>query len=134
VLAVEWLDPLFTAGHCVPEMIRLAGGCDILGAEGQPSRPVEWSQALDGDPDVIVLMPCGFTLEQTMDEAARLRFVEKWRRLMSGRPPRVYAVNGSAYFNRPGPRIVDGLEILVEIIRPPRSPVRWEGTAWQRLA
>ena len=78
-------------------------------------------------------MPCGFTLEQTVDEAARLRFVDEWRRRTSGGTPRVYAVNGSAYFNRPGPRIVDGLEILLEIIQPHRSPVRWEGTAWQRL-
>jgi len=133
VLAVEWLDPLFTAGHWVPEMIRLAGGRDVLGDEGRPSTQVAWSQAMDGDPDVIVLMPCGFTLEQTVDEAARLRFVEEWSR-RTGRTPNVYAVNGSAYFNRPGPRIVDGLEILLEIIQPRRSPVRWEGTAWQRLA
>ena len=133
VLAVEWLDPLFTAGHWVPEMIRLAGGRDVLGVEGRPSTQVAWSRAVDGDPDVIVLMPCGFTLEQTVDEAARLRFVEEWSR-RTARTPNVYAVNGSAYFNRPGPRIVDGLEILLEIIQPHRSPVRWEGTAWQRLA
>lgn len=134
VLAVEWLDPLFTAGHWVPEMIRLAGGRDVLGVEGRPSTQVAWSRALDGDPDVIVLMPCGFTLEQTVEEAARLRFVEEWRRRTSGGTPKVYAVNGSAYFNRPGPRIVDGLEILLEIIRPHPPRVRWEGTAWQRLA
>jgi iron complex transport system substrate-binding protein len=134
VLAVEWLDPLFTAGHWVPEMIRLAGGRDVLGIEGKPSTQVAWSRAVDGDPDVIVLMPCGFTLEQTVNEAARLQFVEEWGRRTSGGASKVYAVNGSAYFNRPGPRIVDGLEILLEIIQPDLSPARREGTAWQRLA
>jgi iron complex transport system substrate-binding protein len=134
VLSLEWLDPLFTAGHWVPEMVRLAGGCDVLGVEGLPSTQIAWSRALAGDPEVIVLMPCGFTLEQTVKEAVQLRFVEEWRGRTAGKAPKVYAVNGSAYFNRPGPRIVDGLEILLEIIQPGLQPARWEGVAWQRLA
>jgi iron complex transport system substrate-binding protein len=134
VLALEWLDPLFTAGHWVPEMIRLAGGRDVLGVEGRPSTQIAWSRVIEGDPEVIVLMPCGFTLEQTVNEAAQLQFVEAWGRRTSGGAPKVYAVNGSAYFNRPGPRIVDGLEILLEIIQPELTSARWEGTAWQRLA
>ena len=91
-------------------MVRLAGGRDILGTEGRPSTQISWSRALEGDPEVIMLMPCGFTLEQTISEAAQLEFIEEWGRRTSGRAPKVYAVNGSAYFNRPGPRIVDGLE------------------------
>ena len=134
VLALEWLDPLFTAGHWVPEMVRLAGGQDLVGIEGRPSAQIAWSRVIEGDCEVIVLMPCGFTLEQTVNESARMQFVEEWVRRTAGRSPKVYAVNGSAYFNRPGPRIVDGLEILLEIIRPELSPTRWEGTAWQRLA
>jgi len=134
VLALEWLNPLFTAGHWVPEMVRLAGGRDILGVEGRPSAQIAWSRVIEGDPEVIVLMPCGFTLEQTVKESAQLGFVEEWVRRTSGGAPKVYAVNGSAYFNRPGPRIVDGLEILLEIIQPELSPARSEGTAWQRLA
>jgi iron complex transport system substrate-binding protein len=134
VLALEWLDPLFMAGHWVPEMVGLAGGRDILGVEGRPSAEIAWSRVIEGDPEVIVLMPCGFTLEQTVNESARLQFVEEWVRRTSGGAPKVYAVNGSAYFNRPGPRIVDGLEILLEIIQPELAPARWEGTAWQRLA
>ena len=93
-----------------------------------------WDAIAASGPEVIVLMPCGFTLEQTVNEAARLQFVEEWGRQTSGGAPKVYAVNGSAYFNRPGPRIVDGLEILLEIIQPDLSPARREGTAWQRLA
>ena len=134
VLALEWLDPLFTAGHWVPEMVRLAGGLDVLGVEGRPSTQIAWSRVIETAPEVIVLMPCGFTLEQTVNEAARLQFVEEWGRRASGGAPKVYAVNGSAYFNRPGPRIVDGLEILLEIIQPDLSPARRDGTAWQRLA
>jgi iron complex transport system substrate-binding protein len=134
VLALEWLDPLFIAGHWVPEMVGLAGGRDILGVEGRPSAQIAWSRVIEGDPEVIVLMPCGFTLEQTVNESAQLQFVEEWVQRTSGGAPKVYAVNGSAYFNRPGPRIVDGLEILLEIIHPELSPARWEGTAWQRLA
>jgi iron complex transport system substrate-binding protein len=134
VLALEWLDPLFTAGHWVPEMVRLTGGQDLVGIEGRPSAQIAWSRVIEGDFELIVLMPCGFTLEQTVNESARVQFVEEWVRRTAGRAPKVYAVNGSAYFNRPGPRIVDGLEILLEIIQPELSPARWEGTAWQRLA
>jgi iron complex transport system substrate-binding protein len=134
VLALEWLDPPFTAGHWVPEMVRLAGGRDVLGIEGRPSTQIAGSQVIEGDPEVIVLMPCGFTLEQTVNESAQLQFVEAWGRRTSGGAPKVYAVNGSAYFNRPGPRIVDGLEILLEIIQPELASARWEGRAWQRLA
>jgi iron complex transport system substrate-binding protein len=79
-------------------------------------------------------MPCGFTLEQAMDEAAKVPFPEEWRRLTATEGARVYAVNGSAYFNRPGPRIVDGLEILAEILHPELFVPRWQGTAWQRLS
>jgi iron complex transport system substrate-binding protein len=79
-------------------------------------------------------MPCGFTLEQAMDEAAKVPFPEEWGRLTATRGAQVYAVNGSAYFNRPGPRIVDGLEILAEILHPELFAPRWQGTAWRRLS
>jgi len=134
VFVMEWLDPPFTAGHWVPEMVRLAGGLDTLGREGQPSSPITWSRIVEYDPEVMVLIPCGFTLEQTVEEAAKAHFPEEWGRLTANRGARVYAVNGSAYFNRPGPRIVDGLEILAEILHPGLFPPRWQGTAWQQLA
>lgn len=134
VFAMEWLDPPFAAGHWVPEMVRLAGGQDLLGREGQPSSQITWSRIIEYDPEVIVLIPCGFTLEQTVEEAAKVHFPVEWGRLTATRRARVYAVNGSAYFNRPGPRIVDGLEILAEILHPGLFPPRWQGTAWQRLS
>ena len=134
VFAMEWLDPPFTAGHWVPEMVRLAGGQDTCGQEGQPSSEITWSRIVEYDPEVVVLMPCGFTLEQTVEEAAKVPFPEEWGRLTATRGARVYAVNGSAYFNRPGPRIADGLEILAEILHPELFVPRWQGTAWQRLS
>jgi iron complex transport system substrate-binding protein len=112
----------------VRETVRLAGGRDVVGVEGRPSAQIAWSRVIEGDPEVIVLMPCGFTLEQTVNEAAQVQFVEELVRRAAGRTPKVYAVNGSAYFNRPGPRIVDGLEMLLEIIQVAQS-ARWEDIA-----
>lgn len=134
VFAMEWLDPPFTAGHWVPEMVRLAGGQDTLGREGQPSAQTPWSRIVEYDPEVVVLIPCGFTLEQTVEEAKTIHFPEEWTRLTATREARVYAANGSAYFNRPGPRIVDGLEILAEILQPALFAPRWQGVAWQRVS
>lgn len=134
VHAMEWLDPPFTAGHWVPEMVRLAGGAEILGQEGQPSARMAWARLLQEDPAVIVLIPCGFTLEQTVEATGQAELPEGWDRLTAVRGGRVYAANGSAYFNRPGPRIVDGLEILAEILHPELFAPQWQGRAWRPLA
>lgn len=122
VAALEWLDPPFAGGHWVPEMIRLAGGVDCLGEEGSPSREVSWEEIADSDPELVVLMPCGFDLERTITEARNTTFPEQWRSLAAVRNGRVTAVDGSSYFNRPGPRVVDGLEILAEILQPDLFP------------
>jgi iron complex transport system substrate-binding protein len=133
VLALEWLDPPFISGHWVPEMVRLAGGCDGLGREGRPSARVEWRRIAEYDPEVIVLMPCGFDLERTVAEFAATKPPGEWSALRGVRSGEVYAVNGSAYFNRPGPRIVEGLQILAEIIQPALFPPTRAGTAWRRV-
>jgi iron complex transport system substrate-binding protein len=133
VFGMEWLDPPFTAGHWVPEMVRLAAGHDELALAGAPSSQVVWSRTADYDPEIVVLMPCGFTLERTVEEFAHVDFPVEWRRLSAVREGRVYAVNGSAYFNRPGPRIVEGLEILAEIIHPEVFPRTSPPEAWRRL-
>jgi iron complex transport system substrate-binding protein len=134
VFGMEWLDPPFTAGHWVPEMIRLAGGRDELAQAGAPSSQVAWSHIADYDPEIIVLMPCGFTLERTVEEFIQMKFPAEWSRLTAVQAGRVYAVNGSAYFNRPGPRIVEGLEILAEVIHPEVFPRTTPPEAWRRLA
>jgi len=133
VFAMEWLDPPFTAGHWVPEMIRLAGGRDVLAQEGRPSSKIDWSRIADSDPEIIVLMPCGFTLERTSDEFAKVTLPDEWLGLTAVRSRHVYAVNGSAYFNRPGPRIVEGLEILAEIMHPELFPRTLPRGTWQRI-
>ena len=103
---MEWLDPPFTAGHWVPEMVRPAGSHDDLAREGFPSSQIAWGRIVDYDPEIIVLMPCGLTLERTIEEFGEVEFPEAWYHLAAVQSRHVYAVNGSAYFNRPGPRIV----------------------------
>jgi iron complex transport system substrate-binding protein len=133
VYAMEWLDPPFTAGHWVPEMIRLAGGREEVAREGWPSSQIAWSRIADYNPEIIVLMPCGFTLERTSKEFARVALPDEWLGLSAVRSGHVYAVNGSAYFNRPGPRIVEGLQILAEIMHPELFPRTMPREAWQRI-
>jgi iron complex transport system substrate-binding protein len=133
VFAMEWLDPPFTAGHWVPQLVQLAGGRDELAREGFPSTQISWGRVIDYDPEVIVLMPCGFTSGRTLEELAQVSLPEEWGTLSAVRSGRVFAVNGSAYFNRPGPRIVVGLQILAEIIHPEIFPRTTPPEAWQRL-
>jgi iron complex transport system substrate-binding protein len=118
VYCMEWLDPPFAAGHWIPEMVSLAGGIEGLGRPGQPSKQIAWQEVLDFAPEILVLMPCGFNLKQTLEEAEVVRAYPDWESLPAVRDGRVVAVDGSAYFNRPGPRIIAGLEILAQIIHP----------------
>ena len=122
VLCVEWLDPVMVGGHWVPGMVETAGGADGLGKSGEPSFTVTWRQVADYQPEVVVLMPCGFHLQQTVAEVERTVLPAEWAGLPAVRQGRVFAVDGSSYFNRPGPRIVDGLEILAQIIHPSLAP------------
>lgn len=117
VFCMEWLDPPWSAGHWVPDMVGLAGGMELLGCAAEPSRRVTWDEIDAVAPEVIVLMPCGFDLERTVAEFRRTELPEIWSNLPAVQAGRVFAVDGSAYFNRPGPRLVDGLEMLAEIFR-----------------
>ncbi len=123
VLAIEWLDPPFVPGHWVPEMIELAGGRCLSGTAGRPSRQVSWDDLARLDPDVLVVMPCGFGLDQSRREAEthgeRLAAVAP-RALASGR---AFVVDGSSYFNRSGPRVVDGIEMVAALLHPDRMPI-----------
>lgn len=119
---LEWADPLYVSGHWVPEMVGLAGGTDGLGMKGKPSIPVEWDRVVRYAPDVVILMPCGFDVERTVRELPLLTRLAGWSDLPAVKRGRVYAVNGSAYFNRSGPRLVDGLELLAKILHPELFP------------
>jgi iron complex transport system substrate-binding protein len=129
VLAIEWLDPPFVPGHWVPEMIELAGGRCLAGVAGRPSREVSWDHLATLDPDVLIVMPCGFGLDRSREEAqahaAALARVAP-RAIGSGR---AFVVDGSAYFNRSGPRVVDGIEILAALLHPDGSSVDLAGCA-----
>ncbi len=118
VVALEWLDPPFAVGHWVPEQIRRAGGWDLLGEAGEPSVQTTWQAVRDVDPEMLVLMPCGFHLGETVTEWARTPRPAFWGDLEATRRGQVFAVDGSAYFSRPGPRFVDGIELLAEIFDP----------------
>jgi iron complex transport system substrate-binding protein len=111
VYAMEWLDPPFSGGHWVPEMVEIAGGEEVLGEPGGKSRRITVSDILKAQPEIVVLMPCGFSLDRTIEEYHRTR-------PLPGFAGQVYAVDGSSFFNRSGPRLIDGVEILAEIFHP----------------
>ena len=118
VLCMEWIDPVFVGGHWVPEMVALAGGEDGLGTAGEPSFQVDWPRIAEYDPDLIVVMPCGFSAGRALLELEKTEMPPEWHGLAAVNRGDVYVVDGSSYFNRPGPRIVDGLEILAQIVHP----------------
>ncbi len=117
VLALEWLDPFFQGGHWIPEMIALAGGLPLLAEPGEKSVRLTWEQVREADPDVLLIMPCGYHLEETIAQYAAVALPPEWHELAAVRAGQVYAVDGSAYFSRPGPRLVDGLEMLAKLFR-----------------
>ena len=116
VAALEWLDPVFIGGHWVPQMIDLAGGEDVLGLPGEKSRTAEWAELEAVMPQVVISMPCGLYAEQAAAETMR------WRRHLALLEARVYAVDAAAYFSRPGPRLVDGIELLGRLLHPELVP------------
>ena len=118
VACIEWFDPVMVAGHWVPQMVEMAGGEDCLGDKDKPTFTTTWEKVVEQQPDVIMLCPCGFDLRRTLQEAPRLKERSGWDSIPAVRDGRVFAVDGSAYFNRSGPRLVNGLEILAEIIHP----------------
>jgi iron complex transport system substrate-binding protein len=121
VLCVEWIDPLFTAGHWVPQMVEFAGGINGLSSAGEPSRRMGIDEAVQLNPDTIVLMPCGFDIEQTLRELPALARNEKWKSLEAVKNGNIYVVNANEYFSKPGPRTVTGVEIMAKILHPETS-------------
>ncbi len=116
VLLLEWLDPMFSAGHWNPQLIELAGGQPALAKAGTLSRQISLQQAQAADPDVIVVAACGFDIDRTLAELPGLTNQRGWRELRAAKERRVYVLDGSSYFNRPGPRLVESLELLCGIL------------------
>jgi iron complex transport system substrate-binding protein len=123
VALLEWLDPPFSCGHWNPELVRLAGGVEGLGREGQPSRRLTWDDVIGWQPEVVVIACCGFSVERTMADVGGLARVPGWNQMPAARADRVFVVDGSQYFSRPGPRLVDSLEILAHAIDPAANPL-----------
>jgi iron complex transport system substrate-binding protein len=118
VACLEWLEPLFAAGHWIPEMVAGAGGDDVLGTAGEPSKQITWEQLQAASPDILVCMPCGFSAERTLREMSTVTADPRWTRIPAVRSGRVYAVDAVSYFSRPGPRLVEGLSILATLFHP----------------
>ena len=133
VFCMEWLDPVYCSGHWVPEMVRLAGGEDSLAREGADSVRISWDEVRKCAPEVLIITPCGFNLEKTIEQSQQLFTYDGWSNLPAVREGRVYAVDANSYFARPGPRVVDGTELLAHLIHP--DVFSWEGStsAFQRL-
>jgi iron complex transport system substrate-binding protein len=123
VALLEWLDPPFSCGHWSPELVRLAGGVEGLGREGERSRTLSWDEVAAWQPEVVFIACCGFGVERTLEDVATLQSVAAWRDLPAVRSGRVYVADGAQYFNRPGPRLVDSLEILAHALHPEVHPL-----------
>jgi len=138
VVCVEWLSPVMACGHWVPELVELAGGHEALGEAGKPSRVVPWEAVQRAQPDALILMPCGFLIDRTRRELDVLQRQPGWETLPAVQEGRVFLVNGPAYFNQSGPRLIDGLEILATLFHPERCQdvMIPEGAAerWRRYA
>ncbi len=134
VACIEWIDPLMTAANWIPESVKLAGGEPLFSAAGKPSPQLSWQTLVVSDPSVIIFMPCGFDLNRTRQEAMLLTQHPEWQNLQAVKTQRVYVTDGNSYFNRPGPRLVDSLEILAEILHPEIFQYGYQGTAWEHLS
>ncbi len=131
VAAIEWIDPLMAAGNWVPELIDLAGGRPLFAAFGQHSPWLEWDALVAADPDVIVMMPCGYQIPQTLGDLPPLTGRPGWRSLSAVRSGRVFVADGHHFFNRPGPRLVESAQIIADVLDPAAGD---RGEGWCRLA
>jgi iron complex transport system substrate-binding protein len=122
VLCLEWLDPFYLGGHWIPEMVAKAGGEDVLGRAGQPSRRVSADEIAAAGPEVVVILPCGYTLDRTIKEFTGAGIAEAWSAVPALCGGRVFAVDANSYFSRPGPRLAEGVSILAHIFHPRLLP------------
>jgi iron complex transport system substrate-binding protein len=131
VAAIEWLEPLMAAGNWVPELIAMAGGHNLFGTAGQHSPWMTWEQILAADPDVIIALPCGFDLQRTRQEMHWLTQRDGWSSLKAVRAGRVFICDGNQFINRPGPRLVESLEIFAQVLHPAHFAPSLSGVGWE---
>ncbi len=134
VACIEWIEPLMAAGNWMPELIEAAGGTNLYGEAGKHSPWMSWTQLVDDDPDFIVVSPCGFDIKRTLEEMSLLTSQPGYSTLKAVVSGRVYVADGNQYFNRPGPRVVESLEIMAEILHPTVFKYGHEGTGWVKYS
>lgn len=133
VACIEWMEPLMAAGNWMPELVRMAGGVNLFGEAGKHSPWMQWDELVKRDPDIILISPCGFSIQRTMEEIELLTQKPGWSDLKAVISGRAYVADGNQYFNRPGPRVVESLEIAAEIIHPELFTFGHRGTGWIAL-
>ena len=134
VACIEWIEPLMAAGNWMPELVGMAGGTNLFGAAGQHSPWLKFDELVEQDPELILVAPCGFAMPRTFEEMPALTNRPEWTSLKAVRDGRVFLADGNQYFNRPGPRIVESLEILAELLHPELFRFGHEGSGWQAVA
>ncbi len=132
VACIEWIDPLMAAGNWMPELVEMAGGTNLFGEPGKHSPWMTWDELVERDPDLIIVLPCGFDIERTLEEMSLLSGKTEWAKLTAVKSNNVYVADGNQYFNRPGPRVVESLEILAELLHPKTFHFGHEETGWVR--
>jgi iron complex transport system substrate-binding protein len=134
VACIEWLEPMMLSGNWIPEMVSIAGGTSILAEAGKHSPYIAWDDIRPQDPDIVVVMPCGFSIGRTLQEIDILLGLPGFSEMKAVKNNRLYIADGNQYFNRPGPRIVDSIEIMAEIINPKQFIFGYEGEGWIRFS
>jgi iron complex transport system substrate-binding protein len=130
---IEWIKPLMASGNWMPELVELAGGVNLFGVAGKHAPWLTWEELCARDPAVLLVLPCGFDIDRTRGEMPALTQKPEWANLRAVRDGRVYLLDGNQYFNRPGPRLVESLEILAQVLHPKASGLGHEGKGWQVL-
>src|SRR5262245_38370721 len=134
VASIEWIDPLMAGGNWMPTLVEMAGGKELFGKAAQHSHWITWEDLKQADPDVLVILPCGYDIPKAQEELSALSNRPDWHELSAVRNRQVYITDGNQYFNRPGPRLVESVEILAEILHPDMFHFGHEGRGWIRLA
>ena len=134
VACIDWIDPLMAAGNWMPDLVEMAGGHDLFGKTGEHAPRLDFDDLVAADPDVVVLTPCGFDVAPTLREVSPLTTRPKWSTLRAVAEGRVYVADGNQFFNRPGPRVVETLEIAAEMLHPEVFDFGHEGIGWQHLS
>ena len=130
VLCIEWIEPIMVAANWVPELVGFAGGRNVMSVSGTDSKFCSWDEIKKTNPDIIIMMPCGFGIKRTFEDIHYLQNRKGWQELKAVKENKVFVVDGNQYFNRPGPRLVDSAEILAEVIHPEYFERKYPEDAW----